>query len=88
MHPEGGDRSRELQPDPSLIEFPEVDLHGGQQIEPATPLPVITEPDDLGPPSLLRLLLRSGVGVTVPAGAAGLTVQADDVTVEEGVRRR
>jgi Periplasmic copper-binding protein (NosD) len=74
----------DFESDPSQVEFPEAMFSGGQQIEPATALPAITEP--------LTIFAHShpygaysgpSVGVTAPTGAAGLRVQSDGVTVED-----
>ncbi|MBS1678339.1 MAG: hypothetical protein JST08_13250 [Actinobacteria bacterium] len=69
--------------DPSLIEFSSVKFTGAQQIEPATPLPAITEPLTISGGSVSHGSYRGPrVGVTAPTGAAGLTVQAGGVAVE------
>jgi CSLREA domain-containing protein len=68
---------------PSLIEFPSSIFTGGQQIEPATPLPPITEPLTIsGHPVSYGSYDGPSVGLTAPAAAPGLTVQADQVTVD------
>ncbi len=69
---------------PDEIAFSGTVFDGTHQIEPATPLPTITEAVTIsGEPIADGSYDGPSVGVTAPAGAAGLTVQADGVTVED-----
>jgi CSLREA domain-containing protein len=70
--------------DPSLIEFPTSIFGGGQQIEPTIALPAITAPVTIsGSPVPYGAYFGPSVGVTAPAGTAGLTVEASGVTIED-----
>lgn len=74
----------DFDPDPSVIEFSASVFTGGQQIEPATALPAITEPATISGRSIPYSGFRGpSVGVTAPANTAGLRVRADGVTVED-----
>jgi CSLREA domain-containing protein len=69
--------------DPSVIEFPLPPFEGGQEIEPGTALPAIAQPlTMLGHPVPYGAYSGPAVGVRAPAGAAGLTVESNGVTIE------
>lgn len=73
-----------VNPGPDRIEFSSTVFHGTQQIAPATPLPTITEALTISGESVSHGSYDGpSVGVTTPDGAAGLTVEADGVTVED-----
>ena len=70
-------------PDPDTISFDGSVFNGTVEIEPATPLPAITQPVKLVGEALVGSYRSPSVGVTAPSGAAGLKVESAGVTIED-----